>query len=159
MDFKRTQGLKKDSDFRKVYKHGKSFANRNLVMYILDNKSDSTRVGISVSKKVGNAINRNKIRRRIKESYRLNIDANVKYGYYILKEINRYLSKLLIYLVRFYQKFISPLKGPTCRFYPTCSQYSIEAIRKYGALKGIYLTIRRLLKCHPFHPGGYDPLK
>ena len=54
MDFKRTQGLKKDSDFRKVYKHGKSFANRNLVMYIIDNKSDSTRVGISVSKKVGN---------------------------------------------------------------------------------------------------------
>ena len=84
MDFKRTQGLKKDSDFRKVYKHGKSFANRNLVMYILDNKSDSTRVGISVSKKVGNAINRNKIRRRIKESYRLNIDANVKYGYDIV---------------------------------------------------------------------------
>nr|WP_330385844.1 membrane protein insertion efficiency factor YidD [Romboutsia timonensis] len=73
--------------------------------------------------------------------------------------MNRYLSKLLIYLVRFYQKFISPLKGPTCRFYPTCSQYSIEAIRKYGALKGIYLTIRRLLKCHPFHSGGYDPLK
>lgn len=82
-----------------------------------------------------------------------------KKKYYILKEINRYLSKLLIYLVRFYQKFISPLKGPTCRFYPTCSQYSIEAIRKYGALKGIYLTIRRLLKCHPFHSGGYDPLK
>jgi putative membrane protein insertion efficiency factor len=83
----------------------------------------------------------------------------LKKKYYILKEINRYLSKLLIYLVRFYQKFISPLKGPTCRFYPTCSQYSIEAIRKYGALKGIYLTIRRLLKCHPFHSGGYDPLK
>ena len=79
--------------------------------------------------------------------------------YYLLKELNRYLSKLLIYLVRFYQKYISPLKGPTCRFYPTCSQYSIEAIRKYGALKGIYLTIRRLLKCHPFHSGGYDPLK
>ena len=83
----------------------------------------------------------------------------MKKKYYILKEINRYLSKLLIFLVRFYQKFISPLKGPTCRFYPTCSQYSIEAIRKYGALKGIYLTIRRLLKCHPFHSGGYDPLK
>ena len=83
----------------------------------------------------------------------------MKKKYYILKEINRYLSKLLIYLVRFYQKFISPLKGPTCRFYPTCSQYSIEAIRKYGALKGIYLKIRRLLKCHPFNPGGYDPLK
>jgi putative membrane protein insertion efficiency factor len=83
----------------------------------------------------------------------------LKKKYYLLKELNRYLSKLLIYLVRFYQKYISPLKGPTCRFYPTCSQYSIEAIRKYGALKGIYLTIRRLLKCHPFHSGGYDPLK
>ena len=77
MDFKRTQGLKKDSDFRKVYKHGKSFANRNLVMYILDNKSDSTRVGISVSKKVGNAINRNKIRRRIKESYNKDIEKSM----------------------------------------------------------------------------------
>lgn len=83
----------------------------------------------------------------------------MKKKYYLLKELNGYLSKLLIYLVRFYQKYISPLKGPTCRFYPTCSQYSIEAIRKYGALKGIYLTIRRLLKCHPFHSGGYDPLK
>ena len=83
----------------------------------------------------------------------------MKKKYYLLKELNRYLSKLLIYLVRFYQKYISPLKGQTCRFYPTCSQYSIQAIIKYGALKGIYLTIRRLLKCHPFHSGGYDPLK
>ena len=57
---------------------------KSLVMYILDNKSDSTRVGISVSKKVGNAINRNKVRRRIRESYRLNVDANVKYGYDIV---------------------------------------------------------------------------
>ena len=83
----------------------------------------------------------------------------MKKRYYLLKELNRYLSKLFIYLVKFYQRYISPLKGPTCRFYPTCSQYSIEAIQKYGALKGIYLTIRRLLKCHPFHEGGYDPLK
>lgn len=78
---------------------------------------------------------------------------------FILKEMNRYLAKLCICLVRFYQKFISPLKGPTCRFYPTCSQYSIEAFRKYGLIKGMYLTIRRVSKCHPFHPGGYDPLK
>ena len=84
MDFNNTKGLKKDSDFRKVYKHGKSFANRYLVMYILENKSDSSRIGISVSKKVGNAITRNKIRRRIKEAYRLNIDENVKNGYDII---------------------------------------------------------------------------
>lgn len=84
MDFNRTQGLKKDSDFRKVYKHGKSFANRYLVMYILKNKSENSRIGISVSKKVGKAIMRNKVRRRIKESYRLNIDENVKNGYDIV---------------------------------------------------------------------------
>jgi putative membrane protein insertion efficiency factor len=66
---------------------------------------------------------------------------------------------VLIVLIRFYQKFISPLKKPTCRFYPTCSQYALEAVGKYGALKGSWLAIRRLLKCHPFHPGGYDPVK
>lgn len=84
MDFNKTKGLKKDSDFRKVYKHGKSFANKHLVMYILDNKSDSTRVGISVSKKVGKAVTRNKVRRRIREAYRLNVDENVKSGYDIV---------------------------------------------------------------------------
>ena len=84
MDFNRTKGLKKDSDFRKVYKHGKSFANRYLVMYILNNKSENSRIGISVSKKVGKAIIRNKVRRRIKEAYRVNIDENVKYGYDIV---------------------------------------------------------------------------
>ncbi len=68
-------------------------------------------------------------------------------------------SKGLIKIIRFYQKFISPLKGPTCRFYPTCSSYSIEAIKKYGPIKGSYLSLIRILKCHPFHPGGYDPLK
>ncbi|MEE0452391.1 MAG: membrane protein insertion efficiency factor YidD [Peptacetobacter sp.] len=76
-----------------------------------------------------------------------------------IDKIGKLLAKGCIGLVRFYQKYISPLKGPTCRFYPTCSQYSIEAFKKYGFLKGLYLTIRRVLKCHPFHPGGYDPLK
>lgn len=65
---------------------------------------------------------------------------------------------IFILLVRFYQRFISPLKPPTCRFYPTCSHYGLEAIRRFGALKGGYLTIKRILKCHPFHPGGFDPV-
>ncbi|KXZ40759.1 hypothetical protein SAMN05661008_01425 [Alkalithermobacter thermoalcaliphilus JW-YL-7 = DSM 7308] len=64
-----------------------------------------------------------------------------------------------IHIVRFYQRCISPLKGRTCRFYPTCSEYSIQAVKKYGFLKGLFLTLRRILKCHPFHPGGYDPLR
>ena len=55
-----------------------------------------------------------------------------------------------------YQKFISPIKPATCRFYPTCSHYSLEAYKRFGAWKGTYLTIVRILKCHPFHPGGID---
>ncbi len=64
-----------------------------------------------------------------------------------------------IFTIKLYQKYISPLKGATCRFYPTCSQYGIEALKKYGTLKGTYLTTKRILKCHPFNKGGYDPLK
>lgn len=69
------------------------------------------------------------------------------------------LVKCCVFLVRIYQKYISPLKGPTCRFIPTCSQYTILALQKYGFFKGSYLAIKRILKCHPFHPGGYDPIK
>lgn len=69
-----------------------------------------------------------------------------------------FLSKVLIGLIRIYQRFISPLKPPTCRFYPTCSHYGLEAVKRFGPLKGSWLTIKRLLKCHPFHPGGIDPV-
>lgn len=68
------------------------------------------------------------------------------------------MKTLMIVCIRFYQLFISPLFPPTCRFYPTCSQYAIEAIRKKGALKGGCLAVKRIAKCHPFHPGGYDPV-
>ena len=77
----------------------------------------------------------------------------------LFKKVSSNLAMACIGLVRFYQVVISPLKGPTCRFYPTCSQYSIQAFKKYGFLKGLWLTLRRVSKCHPFHPGGYDPLK
>ncbi|MBE7045650.1 MAG: membrane protein insertion efficiency factor YidD [Ruminococcaceae bacterium] len=69
------------------------------------------------------------------------------------------MKKLLLSLIRFYQRAISPYKGgSSCRFIPTCSQYAYEAIEKYGAIRGGFLAIRRILKCHPFHKGGYDPL-
>lgn len=58
--------------------------------------------------------------------------------------------------VRFYRRFLSPLKPPTCRFYPTCSQYALEAIEVHGAVKGSLLAAIRICKCHPFHPGGVD---
>lgn len=68
------------------------------------------------------------------------------------------LKALFIGIIRFYQIIISPLKPPTCRFYPTCSHYGLEAVKRFGALKGGFLTIKRIAKCHPFHPGGFDPV-
>lgn len=68
------------------------------------------------------------------------------------------IKKLFLFLIRLYQKCISPALGPHCRFTPTCSQYAFEAISKYGIFKGGFLTVRRLLKCHPFNKGGYDPV-
>lgn len=68
------------------------------------------------------------------------------------------IKNVLILLIKTYRKYISPLKPPCCRFYPTCSEYAIEAIEKYGAMKGSFLAIRRILRCHPFNPGGYDPV-
>ena len=64
----------------------------------------------------------------------------------------------LIALVRFYQYFISPLTPPSCRYTPTCSQYALEALRKYGLLKGLWLTLKRLARCHPWGGSGYDPV-
>ena len=61
-------------------------------------------------------------------------------------------------IIRFYQRAISPALPPSCRFTPTCSQYSYEAISRYGAWRGGWLAVRRILRCHPFHPGGYDPV-
>jgi uncharacterized protein len=60
--------------------------------------------------------------------------------------------------IRFYQLALSPLVGPACRFYPSCSQYALLAIERFGVLHGTYLAARRLARCHPFHPGGYDPV-
>jgi len=71
------------------------------------------------------------------------------------------MKKLAIIMIKFYQKFISRYLLPNrcCRFYPTCSQYTLEAIEKYGFLKGGFMGVKRILRCNPFNPGGYDPVK
>ncbi len=76
----------------------------------------------------------------------------------LLHAVKRLLALPFILMVRFYQLCISPLKPPSCRFSPTCSQYAIEALRKHGPIKGLYLTVRRLLRCHPWGGSGYDPV-
>ena len=74
------------------------------------------------------------------------------------RRIRRILAWPLIALVRFYQLFISPLLPPSCRYTPTCSQYALEALRRYGPIKGGWLALRRILRCHPFGGSGYDPV-
>ena len=75
------------------------------------------------------------------------------------KHITWYVNKGLIGSVRTYQKYISPLKKvPSCKYFPTCSQYAIEALQKYGPGKGTFLTLKRILRCNPFSKGGYDPV-
>ncbi len=72
--------------------------------------------------------------------------------------LKRLLSFIFLGLIKFYQHSISPLKPPTCRYTPTCSHYAVEAIQKYGPLKGLWLAVKRLLRCHPWGGHGYDPV-
>jgi hypothetical protein len=68
------------------------------------------------------------------------------------------MRRIVMALIRVYQRFISPLLASNCRFHPTCSQYTLEAVERYGAAKGLWLGAKRIGRCHPFNPGGYDPV-
>ncbi|MBC2582651.1 membrane protein insertion efficiency factor YidD [Clostridium sp. DJ247] len=69
------------------------------------------------------------------------------------------MKEFLVFLIKFYRKYISGLKRPCCIFYPTCSQYALDALEKYGLLKGSFMSIKRILRCNPLNKGGYDPVK
>ncbi len=75
-----------------------------------------------------------------------------------MQYIKRFFVLVLLLPIKFYQYCLSPLKPPTCRYVPTCSQYALEAIRKYGPIKGLWLTLKRLSRCHPWGGSGYDPV-
>lgn len=72
--------------------------------------------------------------------------------------ISRFPRRAVAGLIQIYQKLVSPRFGPNCRFQPTCSGYALEAVRRHGVLRGGWLAMRRIGKCHPLHPGGYDPV-
>ncbi len=75
-----------------------------------------------------------------------------------MKTIGSFIKKLIVYLIQFYQRWVSPLFLPACRFSPSCSEYTCVAVKRYGVLRGLYMGTHRLMRCHPFHPGGYDPV-
>ncbi|MCC2607212.1 membrane protein insertion efficiency factor YidD [Planctobacterium marinum] len=75
-----------------------------------------------------------------------------------MEKVDKALRRALIMFIQLYQRLMSPILGQNCRFHPTCSQYSIMAIEEHGALKGSWLTIRRIIRCHPLNPGGFDPI-
>ena len=95
----------------------------------------------------------NLTRDRINKLNKLVISLKVKK---IFSLLSSYLSIPVVVLIKLYQRFLSPLLGSSCRFYPTCSNYALESYQKYGLLSGSILTIKRLCKCHPFHSGGLD---
>jgi len=72
--------------------------------------------------------------------------------------VKKIMTAPFIFIIRLYKAFISPLLPPSCRFYPTCSEYAVEALGKHGITYGLYLSVRRILRCHPFCDGGYDPV-
>ena len=72
--------------------------------------------------------------------------------------INKFFQIIFIGLIRAYQLTLSPFLGPACRFYPSCSEYAYQAVMRHGPLKGLLLAVKRILRCHPFHPGGVDPV-
>ena len=75
-----------------------------------------------------------------------------------MRIIKKSIAMLFLALIRVYQYTLSPVLGSNCRFYPSCSEYAYQAIRRYGPLGGLVLAVKRILRCHPFHPGGIDPV-
>ena len=141
--------LKSPRMFQTVYQKGRSWANHHLVLYVFPTMGPETKAGFAAGKKLGGAVVRNRLKRLLRESYRRQC-WRVKEGVHLLLVARK--SAIGI------KQPAMELKLPCCRYYPTCSEYARLAIEKYGAGRGSWLTLRRLLRCHPFHDGGYDPV-
>ena len=168
---KHTVALKQNHEFRRLYSKGKSAVSPYFAVYCRKTKRPISRLGITTGLKLGNAVKRNRARRRIRELYRTN-ENRLLPGYDIVVVARTRagdlpapgecgMKALLLWMIHFYRREISPLRPPCCRFIPTCSQYALEAVEKYGAWKGGWLALRRVLRCNPFHRQKsiqYDPV-
>jgi len=163
--------IKENRAFKRMYAKAKSVVTPSMVVYCRRGRFGKNRLGVTVSTKLGGAVVRNRARRRLREVFRL---AQPAVGGRALAEADsRFpaglpgagthgggkMKRILVRLIRFYQRSISPGLPPRCRFIPTCSQYALEAVEKYGAARGGWLALRRFLRCHPFYKGPlYDPV-
>ena len=152
-----SESLKKNRDFQKVYRLGKSYANKYLVMYILENHTERNRIGISVSKKVGNSVIRHHLTRLIRESYRLQEDM-FHSGWDIVIIARASAKEVGFHQIESALMHLGGLHKITKKKMESCSTYGLEAVEKYGAFKGGALAAWRILRCNPFSKGGYDPV-
>ena len=183
--FPRTYRLRRRQEFFQVNQMGRRIHTPHFLVFVLPTSDNVCKLGLTASRKVGNAVQRNRTKRLIREFFRHHYcymgpgrdfsiiakrgAAQLSYGdvhreLSVLLEnsgwsMNRLAAKLLVFLIDLYSRFISPLTPPTCRYYPSCSRFTREAIGKYGPWRGLFLGLKRLSRCHPFYPGGYDPVQ
>ncbi len=169
--------LRRTADFSRLRQRGRRTATANLAFYRADGASHDERplVGITVSKNVGNAVVRNRLRRRLSALLQELLDPATRMRLLIVARPSaaqplvrrsvrrsapgpRLMRPAIVFGLRAYKRLISPLLPPACRFYPTCSEYAAQAIAKHGLARGGILAAKRLVKCTPLHPGGFDPV-
>ena len=171
--------VKENYEFRRIYRKGKSLVSPQMVLYWQKNRQGQSRLGVTVSTKLGHAVpplpgavpapqagDAAGLRRDFSGPWAGRPQHLSAAGRDVSPPAaaggpctgGDGMKRALLKLFRFYQTSVSPLFPPRCRYIPTCSEYAVEAVEKYGAAKGGLLALRRLMRCHPFHKGGYDPV-